>query len=175
MNPDSKSSSTSELEVQGHNLPSMGVPSTMLLDLTPEQRDSFRQAFDRGQEAFAPVQPAQEELEQSISDIAAKFHSSYPRWLIATLVEMHGPEDAEKVLDEAIAIGTGGSAMVDAIWQGVFTPDELQNEDSEEEPPDCSVCGGELQPLGTHGSRTHYHCRSCGLDSTPADHSCPKE
>lgn len=45
-----------------HNLPSMGVPSAMLLDLTPEQRDSFRQAFDRGQEAFAPVQPA--ELEE---------------------------------------------------------------------------------------------------------------
>lgn len=28
-----------------HNLPSMGVPSAMLLDLTPEQRDSFRQSL----------------------------------------------------------------------------------------------------------------------------------
>lgn len=26
----------------------------------------------------------------------------------------------------------------------------------------CSICGGDLVPLGTLGAREHYRCRSCG-------------
>lgn len=34
----------------------------------------------------------------------------------------------------------------------------------------CPACDGELMQLGTLGNRTHYRCRSCGLDM-----SYPKE
>ena len=30
----------------------------------------------------------------------------------------------------------------------------------------CSVCGGELQLLGSLGSKTWYRCRACGVDQT---------
>jgi hypothetical protein len=30
----------------------------------------------------------------------------------------------------------------------------------------CSTCGGPLMLLGALGSRTHYRCRNCGLDSS---------
>ncbi len=39
-------------------------------------------------------------------------------------------------------------------------------DDDTDESPACEACGGELQLLGTLGTRTHYRCRNCGLDSS---------
>jgi hypothetical protein len=36
----------------------------------------------------------------------------------------------------------------------------------------CRACGGDLRVLGMLGSRAHYRCRSCGLDSSNLRELC---
>jgi tRNA(Ile2) C34 agmatinyltransferase TiaS len=42
--------------------------------------------------------------------------------------------------------------------------DTQMEDEIEEEPPVCSVCGGELYVLGTLGKRMWFRCQNCGLE-----------
>ncbi len=42
--------------------------------------------------------------------------------------------------------------------------DSQMEDEIEEEPPACSVCGGELYVLGALGKLMWFRCQNCGME-----------
>jgi tRNA(Ile2) C34 agmatinyltransferase TiaS len=83
------------------------------------------------------------------------------------MADLKVPFSGSSLALAAVALLVGAGELSKRGYLNVDEEDEIEWEDEEElEPPGCSECGGEMQSLGTLGSKHWFRCRACGSEES---------
>jgi len=136
-----------------HLFKAEGLDTTLkVLGIFSEQDDDFTRSFmeqDDDDDEGALTMEYKEIFDDPITDDERE----YSRVSIE-----HDPRDTLKMLE-------GDEPLDFEVMVSGFDEDD----DDEDEPAECPVCGGPGVILGTLGTRVHYRCRDCGMEFSHTD------